>query len=224
MSERHELGRDWSFFAKMPHKSRKMPSASNWLRTMRPLAVLRTVEDFWGVFDSVRSPSNLAQNTDYCYFCDGVTPTWEDARNAAGGKWSVSFDKEDAAGFDAAWEELCMAAIGEQLSCSNDDTICGVIASSRRFEFRVAVWVSTTDTKSDTAIALVEAVSRLCGGKDVTFAAHKEGAELAAPMETKPPRRKRGSHDRHGRSERPVEQPPAEAQHTTEVGQQSKVK
>jgi len=153
----HSLHRRWSFTVKLPHKSRRMPNGQQWLTTVRPCAIMATVEDVWGVVDAVRKPSRLQQNSDYFLFVDGIAPTWEDVHNADGGKWSVRFEREEAAAFDAAWEEVVMAAVGER--CGDDgDALCGAVASTRRTEYRLALWA--TDANEVLGQALREAAGR----------------------------------------------------------------
>ena len=103
--EPHKLHRTWTLTFKSPHKSRRMPDSRGWLNTVKPVAVITTVEELWGVVDAVRPPSRLAQNGDYCLFDAKCAPTWEDVHNAQGGKWSASFTRDEAAAFDAAWEQ-----------------------------------------------------------------------------------------------------------------------
>jgi len=165
--EPHKLHRTWTLTFKSPHKSRRMPDSRGWLNTVKPVAVITTVEELWGVVDAVRPPSRLAQNGDYCLFDAKCAPTWEDVHNAQGGKWSASFTRDEAAAFDAAWEQLVMAAVGEQW---DSDALCGLVASARRTEFRLAVW--TTDARDTEGNACFGETLQEVAGRAPSYSPH----------------------------------------------------
>ena len=52
------------------------------------VATFDTVEDFWGIYNSIRPPSQLNPGSNYHLFKAGIEPTWEHAANANGGKWN----------------------------------------------------------------------------------------------------------------------------------------
>lgn len=51
---------------------------------------------------------------------------WEDPGNAKGGKWVIRLRKNK---IDRAWENVCMAMLGEQFLVGSE--ICGVVLSTR---------------------------------------------------------------------------------------------
>lgn len=51
---------------------------------------------------------------------------WEDPGNAKGGKWVIRLRK---AKIDRAWENVCMAMLGEQFLVGPE--ICGVVLSTK---------------------------------------------------------------------------------------------
>lgn len=51
---------------------------------------------------------------------------WEDPQNAKGGKWVIRLRKNK---IDRAWENVCMAMLGEQFLVGSE--ICGVVLSTR---------------------------------------------------------------------------------------------
>lgn len=61
---------------------------------------------------------------------------WEDPQNAKGGKWVIRLRKNK---IDRAWENVCMAMLGEQFLVGSE--ICGVVLSTR---FPVSMKFGTT--------------------------------------------------------------------------------
>lgn len=59
--------------------------------SIKSITTVKTVEQFWETYNYLRRPNDLSSTTDYHFFRDGIKPTWEDPKNAKGGKWIVSF-------------------------------------------------------------------------------------------------------------------------------------
>lgn len=91
------------------------------------------------VFRTLRRPSQLERNSTYHLFKDGIKPMWEDAANANGGKWVLSFRGGNMALLDRSWMWLVLALIGEELD-ENDD-ITGAVVSLRPKGDRIALWI-----------------------------------------------------------------------------------
>ena len=58
--------------------------------SIKNISVVKTVEQFWSTYNYLKRPNDLSSTTDYHFFRDGIKPTWEDPKNAKGGKWIVS--------------------------------------------------------------------------------------------------------------------------------------
>lgn len=58
--------------------------------SIKSISTVKTVEQFWSTYNYLKRPNDLSSTTDYHFFRDGIKPTWEDAKNAKGGKWIVS--------------------------------------------------------------------------------------------------------------------------------------
>lgn len=58
--------------------------------SIKGISVVKTVEEFWSTYNYLKRPNDLSSTTDYHFFRDGIKPTWEDPKNAKGGKWIVS--------------------------------------------------------------------------------------------------------------------------------------
>lgn len=76
--------------------------------------------------------------TDYHLFREGITPTWEDARNKNGGKWIMRLRKTDGLS-SLYWEELLLAIIGEQFDDLTNH-ICGAVVSIRANDDIISLW------------------------------------------------------------------------------------
>eukprot|EP00808_Paulinella_micropora_P021067 g18928.t1 len=104
---------------------------------------ISTVEDFWRLYNNMMEPSQLPKGSNYHFFKAGITPTWEDPKNKAGGKWVVSFAKslkdEDK---NEAWLNLLLALIGETFEGSDD--IAGAVFSPRKFGDKLSLWTLTS--------------------------------------------------------------------------------
>ena len=64
--------------------------------SIKTVAVVNTVEDFWSVYDYLKRPSDLPTTTDYHFFRSHIKPTWEDKSNEKGGKWIVGLPKGES--------------------------------------------------------------------------------------------------------------------------------
>jgi translation initiation factor 4E len=119
-------------------------SASNqYESSIRQIASVSTVEQFWSIYDYLVRPSDLPNTTDYHFFREGIKPTWEDPCNAKGGKWIVRLKKGLASRY---WEEIILALIGCQFTGINPEEICGAVVSIRYSEDIISVWnKSSTD-------------------------------------------------------------------------------
>ena len=61
--------------------------------SIKVIAKVATVEDFWQTYDHLIRPNDLPTTTDYHFFRGNITPTWEDKSNERGGKWIVRLPK-----------------------------------------------------------------------------------------------------------------------------------
>jgi hypothetical protein len=58
--------------------------------SIKTISTVKTIEQFWSTYNYLKRPNDLSSTTDYHFFRDGIKPTWEDPKNAKGGKWIVS--------------------------------------------------------------------------------------------------------------------------------------
>jgi translation initiation factor 4E len=111
---------------------------------VKPIATVRSVEEFWSCYSHLIRPNELVSPSDYHLFKEGISPLWEDEANQKGGKWMVRLRKGLAS---EKWESLILALIGD--STGIGDEICGCVASIRYQEDIIAVWNRDGNKKMD---------------------------------------------------------------------------
>ncbi|OQO15332.1 hypothetical protein B0A48_00715 [Cryoendolithus antarcticus] len=109
-------------------------------KSIHPMWVMRSAQNFWSVYDQMKRPSTLPTVSDYHFFKEGIRPVWEDEENKKGGKWIMRLKKGVA---DRYWEDLLLALIGDQFLEAGEE-ICGVVVSVRSGEDVFSIW-----TKND---------------------------------------------------------------------------
>ncbi|KAG5388925.1 hypothetical protein IGI04_030466 [Brassica rapa subsp. trilocularis] len=142
----HKLERKWSLW--FDNQSKPKQGAA-WGVSLRKACTFDTVEDFWGLHETIFVPSRLTPNADIHMFKAGVEPKWEDPECANGGKWTYVVTNNRKQALDKAWLETLMALVGEQFD--EADEICGVVASVRQKQDKLSLW---TRTKSNEAVLM----------------------------------------------------------------------
>jgi len=105
--------------------------------SIKNISTVKTIEQFWLTYNYLKRPNDLSSTTDYHFFRDGIKPTWEDPKNAKGGKWIIRLPKGLASRY---WEEVVLALIGGQFPGIPDGEICGLVISIRYSEDILGVW------------------------------------------------------------------------------------
>lgn len=125
--------------------------------SIKTVATIKTVEQFWQTYDFLVRPNDLPTTTDYHFFREGIKPTWEDPNNARGGKWIVRLRKGLASRY---WEEVILALIGGQFPGVPDGEVCGAVVSIRYSEDIVSVWNRSANDR-DVTERLRDAIKRI---------------------------------------------------------------
>ncbi|XP_044726513.1 eukaryotic translation initiation factor 4E type 2 [Chrysoperla carnea] len=124
----------------------KKPSSLRYSQALQLVGRVATVEQWWALYSHMIRLNDLPCHTDLHLFKEGIQPMWEDAANAKGGKWVVRLRKGQVG---RAWENLCMAMLGEQFMVGNE--ICGAVVSVRYPDDMVSVWNRTASDQACTA-------------------------------------------------------------------------
>uniref|UniRef100_A0A7S4PBP0 Uncharacterized protein n=1 Tax=Paramoeba aestuarina TaxID=180227 RepID=A0A7S4PBP0_9EUKA len=176
---KHPLQRSWTLWF---DDGKRVPNVE-WLDTLKQVISVATVEDFWGVFNNVISPSKLASGSNFHFFETGVKPAWEDVRNQVGGKWTVVLKKKARGGrnneeqespVDKNWLNLLLACIGESFPYA--DQLTGLVVSIRSSHGdKISLWTSKSeDEEAVLAIGKYFREQVLDCDVKVSYASHEE--------------------------------------------------
>jgi len=178
-SVKHPLMHAWTlWFDKEPTgKDREQ----KWGANLKQVLDFDSVEDFWRLYNNITSPDRLEDGHSYSLFKKSIRPTWEDPRNAIGGKWQVLLKKDHRdKTLEKVWLFAMLGCIGQVIEGESDD-ICGLQLSVKRGnQVRIALW--TKDASSDEAnkrigVAFKKALELPAGkgpGGEVVYSSHKD--------------------------------------------------
>ncbi|XP_045767330.1 eukaryotic translation initiation factor 4E type 2 isoform X2 [Maniola jurtina] len=128
----------WMWFSRRPPARELSASTTGYGQALRMVGRIASVEQWWGLYLHLTRPAELPPLSDLHLFKLGIKPMWEDPANVNGGKWVVRLRKAQTG---RAWEDLCMAMIGEQFMVGEE--MCGIVLSIRFQEDHLAVWHRT---------------------------------------------------------------------------------
>ncbi|KAJ3274501.1 Eukaryotic translation initiation factor 4E type 2 [Terramyces sp. JEL0728] len=145
---KHPLQHRWTLWYDDPAFMKQNPKLT-WDENLKCLLTVDTVEDFWGLILSLRTPNDIPASSNYHLFKEGVKPMWEDKENAKGGKWTYSQarNKRDK-DLNLNWIKTMLAIIGEQFT--HNEEITGAVLSIRKTADRISLWTKTFDDKEKT--------------------------------------------------------------------------
>ncbi|KAL0906455.1 hypothetical protein M5K25_024950 [Dendrobium thyrsiflorum] len=130
--QKHVLEHSWTFWFDNPNAKSKQET---WGSSIRPVHTFSTVEDFWGLYNNIQPPSQLAVGADFHCFKHGIEPKWEDPVCENGGKWTIVCSREDV---DNWWLYTLLAMIGEQFDHCNE--LCGAVINVRAKLDKISIW------------------------------------------------------------------------------------
>jgi translation initiation factor 4E len=133
---KHALMHDWSLFGlcTIPSKGKGKAQTQN-----VNVYEFNTVEDFWSIYNSLLTPSQILSKTNVIFLRKGAKPEWEDEFNKGGGEWITEIDpaSPNRKKLDAMWEQTVLSAMGGTLA--DPDDIAGIWLQVR---------VNKTDSKN----------------------------------------------------------------------------
>ncbi|KAG1672566.1 hypothetical protein FOA52_010667 [Chlamydomonas sp. UWO 241] len=117
-------------------------------QTLRLVYTFGTVEDFWCLYNNIRTPGMLQPTATFYLFKEDIEPKWEDPKNEHGGCWTASVNKggNGKSQLDAWWLNGVLACIGEQFS--DGDEICGIAVNIRPKGDRLEMWTRTASNEA----------------------------------------------------------------------------
>lgn len=92
----------------------EMDRSKNWEDTLNEVTSFSTVEDFWSLYNHIKSPSDIKAGSDYSLFKTGVRPMWEDEGNKRGGRWMLNINRGQRQDLDKYWLDTVRHFWGER--------------------------------------------------------------------------------------------------------------
>jgi len=175
---KHPLQDSWTLWYDSPPKRvNGKVSQADWDKNLKEVYTFRTVEDFWALYHSIKPVTKLISGSNYHLFKEGIQPKWEDDMNEDGGKWVASYPKAQRDSFEEQWLWTMLAVIGGAWGGEAD--VCGVVASVRRSQDRIAVWTKTA-TARDLQMSIgneFRDTLQLSAREKLQYIAHKESTK-----------------------------------------------
>ena len=103
-------------------------------KNIKALANFSTIDEFWGMYQHLKRPSQMPEGTTCNLFIKGIKPIWEDPQHKTGASLRFQFSKGYS---NQIWEDLILALIGEQFSLA--DEITGIALSVGRTD-KLNIW------------------------------------------------------------------------------------
>eukprot|EP01123_Difflugia_compressa_P012101 TRINITY_DN505_c0_g1_i3.p1 TRINITY_DN505_c0_g1~~TRINITY_DN505_c0_g1_i3.p1 ORF type:complete len:217 (-),score=41.31 TRINITY_DN505_c0_g1_i3:41-691(-) len=107
---------------------------------LKKIYTFSTVEDFWCLWNNIKSASELSLGSNYHVFKEGIRPLWEDPANSAGGRWIIQLKNPQ---LNQLWMYTVLACIGNVFE--DEEEVCGIVVSIRNRGHKVALWTKTTN-------------------------------------------------------------------------------
>ena len=156
---KHPLFHSWTLYFDNPmHKgsSSAKERRESWGANLHKVVTIKSVEEFWGLYNNIVPPSTLPQSANYYLFKESIQPAWEDPANGSGGKWRLQLPREKhRSQIDKLWLYTMLSAIGEMLEAPTseskmpgkleDEMVTGVILQARSNYYRISVWTRRAD-------------------------------------------------------------------------------
>ena len=166
---KHPLNSKWTLWYTKPQVNK----SETWSDLLKPVITFDTVEEFWGIYNSIPVANQLPIKSDYHLFKEGIKPEWEDEKNAKGGRWQYSFvNKRDVNHvINDLWLRGLLAVIGETIE-DDENEANGIVLNIRR-GYRVAIWTKDCDSaKLKTIGERFKKVLKLADDQKLEFMSH----------------------------------------------------
>nr|QBH73400.1 eukaryotic translation initiation factor 4e [Liposcelis bostrychophila] len=133
---KHPLQNTWTLWYYENDRSK------TWEENQREVFSFDTIEDFWSLYNHIKTASELRQGCDYSLFKKGVRPMWEDSANKQGGRWLINLEKKQRnSDLDKYWLEIILCMIGEAFD-SHSDEVCGAVINIRGKGDKIGLWTA----------------------------------------------------------------------------------
>ncbi|CAF1030335.1 unnamed protein product [Adineta steineri] len=142
------LATEWTFW--LDNQKSKFTTKEDYEAGLKKIFCVQTVQEFWSVFNNIPTPSRLPNRVSYHLMRKNRKPLWEDQENENGGIFTYRCPKDKT---NTVWQELCLAAIGEQFSEDDSDDVVGISVQSRDgMQDLVQIWNSNPSEEAQKII------------------------------------------------------------------------
>ncbi|CAH2353215.1 eukaryotic translation initiation factor 4E [[Candida] railenensis] len=176
---KHPLNNKWTLWYTKPQVTRN----ENWHDLLKPVITFSSVEEFWGIYNSIPPANQLPLKSDYHLFKEGIKPEWEDEKNSKGGRWQYAFTnkREVTSVINDLWLRGLLSVIGETIE-DDEDEVNGIVLNIRKQAIRIGIWTKDCDeVKLKTVGERLRKVLRLSEDQKIDFMSHddsnKKGSE-----------------------------------------------
>lgn len=124
VSSQSSLQDEWSFWYFKKALDKK------WEECLHEIASIKSVAEFWILYNSIISPTELSKGCDYALFRNSIRPMWEDEHNQNGGRWIITLENNIAQSeVNQLWLDILLLLIEGTLSKSS--IVCGATFNNR---------------------------------------------------------------------------------------------
>lgn len=167
---KHPLNSKWTLWYTKPQVNK----SEKWHELLKPVITFSSVEEFWGIYNSIPPANQLPLKSDYHLFKEGIKPEWEDEQNSKGGKWHFSFPnkRETNGNINDLWLRGLLSVIGETIE-DDENEVNGIVLNVRRMVIRIGVWTKDCDTEKLKVVGeRLKKVLRLSDDQKLEFISH----------------------------------------------------
>ncbi|CAH6720839.1 eukaryotic translation initiation factor 4E [[Candida] jaroonii] len=175
---KHPLNNQWTLWYTKPQVDKK----ENWHDLLKPVITFSSVEEFWGIYNSIPQANQLPLKSDYHLFKNGIKPEWEDEKNAKGGKWQYAFTNKREVGsiINDLWLRGLLSVIGETIE-DEEEEVNGIVLNIRKQAIRIGIWTKSCDDEKLKVIGeRLKKVLRLSDEQKIEFMSHDASTEKNA--------------------------------------------
>ena len=158
------LSTAWTLWEQSQASGAAVTTSGNYSDCMQQVTSVKTIKEFWSMFNNIPQPSVLLQNkrivaldnnqsrsvSSLMLFREGVRPEWEDPTNREGGHIHFQFKQATPPGMlDEYWNNLVLALIGNTLEPVDGEylpvvqgirIVDKILSQARQGGIRIEVW------------------------------------------------------------------------------------
>ncbi|KAM8710992.1 hypothetical protein ACLKA7_017602 [Drosophila subpalustris] len=112
----------------------------HWKDMLNEITQIDSIETFWSLYYTIKTPSELKIGSDYYMFKQGIQPMWEDEANIKGGRWLFTVGKSSKDALDRIWLDILLMMVGESFEYASE--ICGAVVNIRAKSNKISVWTA----------------------------------------------------------------------------------